>query len=273
MRRKGKSKTAYIIILVFSLVLTVFLIVYSNTLGNIFNKTGILNIKAVDVILNKIDCATADQIKNSADLLGQNILLIDSNKIENRIKNKFLCVKNVLLTPHFPNKISISVLVREPRALVLLIDKNEATDSAQLEQIATPSANIKDVKSTFLVDETGDAFAKDKIVDADKIFYQEDDLVLGKISDKLVNALRILEKIKSYGLNFSVSEIMDGIFLVFPKDSGPKIVFRLTDNLDVKLASLQLIIGQAKMNEKELEFIDLRFDNPIVKIAPKRKNG
>ena len=63
---------------------------------------------------------------------------------------------------------------------------------------------------------------------------------------------------------------MDNYLIVFPQVDNPKVFFRLDNEIDLQLASLQLILEKAKIDERILEFIDLRFDKPIVRFAPKK---
>ncbi|MBI4038755.1 hypothetical protein HY384_02235 [Candidatus Daviesbacteria bacterium] len=67
--------------------------------------------------------------------------------------------------------------------------------------------------------------------------------------------------------------LRDDFFLINPYSNNPRIIFRLSNSLDVQLASLQLILGKAKIDGSRLEFIDLRFDKPVLKFTPKESNG
>lgn len=232
-------------------------------------RSDFFTIKSVKVQLDKVTCADWDQIKNSSNLSGQNLILLNSSKVKDVIKNKFFCVKDVQISRVFPNKVGVIVFGREPKALLLVFKDNEATQSANIENIATPSAQVQEVISNFLIDDEGVIFAKNTdTFDTPKIYYYGEELTLGQVATGSVSdSLKIIEKVKSYGLDVSISEILDGLFLIYTK---PKIVFKLGENLNVQLASLQLILNQAKIGEEVLEFIDLRFDKPVVKLAPKR---
>ncbi len=226
-------------------------------------------------MLDKIECTDVGQIKKTSNLIGQNIILIDSSKLNYEIKKKYVCVKDVNVGRNFPNEVRLNVAGRIPKGMLLLSREAVATSSS-LDSIATPSARQSGDLSSFVVDEEGVVFAKGDptgSVDVSKIYYLSGNISIGQKLKIISDSLKILDKIKSFNLSFSESEILDGIFLIYPKDFGPRIVFNLEDNLDTKLASLQLILGQAKMDGKDLEFIDLRFDKPIVKFAPKTKNG
>ncbi len=86
----------------------------------------------------------------------------------------------------------------------------------------------------------------------------------------LNNALKILDKIKTFGVTTKKSWVSGEFFIINPDIMDPKIIFRLDSQIDIQLASLQLILTEAKIDLKELTFIDLRFDKPIVRFAPKK---
>lgn len=231
-------------------------------------RSDVFIIRTVSVRTEKVACANSNQIKNSIQLLGQNFFLFNSAKVRENIKNNFLCVRDVETSRHFPSSVSIFVSGREPKVLLLVFKNREATQGATFENIATPSAEQLANADGFLVDREGVIFEKaDNLVDIPKIYYYGSDISLGqKSKDGLVDSLKILEKVKLYGLDIRISHLSDEIFIMNP----PKIIFKIGQNIDAQVASLQLILNQAKIEEKELEFIDLRFDKPVVKLAPKK---
>lgn len=258
-------------------ILFVILLVAILSLGLLSLRSNIFIIKSVDVYLDKIECADEIQIRDSAHLYGQNLILLNPSKAINNLKSNFLCIKDIQISRNFPkgvfsNQVSIFASGREPKAIILVSKEKEATESASIENIATPSARIHEVISSFLVDDQGILFAKDvNLSNIPKVYYYED-LTLGQTSTQsILDAIRILEKIKLYGLDVQETEVRDDLFLIYPNLGVPRIVFRLEENFDTQLASLQLISSQAKIDENELEFIDLRFDKPVVRLAPKKK--
>ena len=84
-----------------------------------------------------------------------------------------------------------------------------------------------------------------------------------------MTSLTILDKVKIYRLSITEASIFEDVLM---NNTAPKIIFKLRNDIDKQIASLQLILEKAKMETSKLEFIDLRFDKPIVRIAPK-KNG
>ena len=240
-------------------------------LGFLIIRSDIFTIRSVDIGSEKIVCTNSEKIKNASKLLGQNLFLISTSKVKNAIKKKFLCIKDVALSRIFPNKISIFVSGREGKVLLMTIKKEDATVSASLKDIATPSAERLEADEGLEVDEDGVIFAKKApTFDLPRI-YVHSNLALGQIiPDTIFNALKVLDKVRSYGLDVSISEILDGWFMTYEQLNTPRIIFKLEENLDAQLASLQLILNQAKIDENQLEFIDLRFDKPVLRLAPKK---
>lgn len=233
-------------------------------------RSDFFNIKKVDIQLDKVECTNTDQIRSVTNTIGANIILLNPSYIKDTVKSKFLCVKDVFISRKFPNTVRMNVLGRERKALLLAL-KREASESADLENIATPSAEGLGGIEGLEVDEEGIIFAKSAPRFNLPRIYLHDDLALGQLAPATTyEALKILDKVKFYSLNVSDSEILDNSFIIYPKAGVPKIILKLERNLDTQLASLQLILNQAKIDEKVVEFIDLRFDKPVIRLAPKK---
>lgn len=215
-----------------------------------FIYNSIFKVKSLNVQSEKIDCADDLQIKNSTNILGQNIFLINKNPIESDLKKKFICINQINLSKIFPSKINLRVLGREAKAKLYL---------------ASPSAEAS--SEAYLVDEEGVIFSKDvNNIFAPRVFFENTDLYLGK-NIEFRNILKILNESGKFGLDIEVSQILDSFIVIF---SLPKVIFKLDNQIDVQIASLQLILEKAKMDSETLDFIDLRFDKPVIRIAPKK---
>jgi len=269
-RRKLKKKSAKLSKIIF-LIFVVFIVLATFLLIR-FNPFTIKQI----AIQNGISCANEDQIKNSLGLYGQNLVLLNKKKLTKNLKDKFICLKDVNFSFFFPNKIVIEVVRREPAAILVNLKEKDATSSSLLESIATPSA--QETIGNFVVDVEGVIFSKEtEELNIPKVYYvvtnliytQDSNLSLGKDlkGDSIKNSLKILERIKTFGIENSETWIIDNFFII---NGIQKIIFRLDERIDIQLASLQLILAEAKIDLKELEFIDLRFDKPIVKYTPKK---
>lgn len=250
------------LLIILLLILTFFLI-----------RSNIFTIKTVDVRLEKIACGDSNQIKDSSKALGQNFFLINSAKIESDLKKNYLCIKAVKISRYFPNKIKLQVFGREPYVILVVLKTEEATSSATLNQFieASGSAIISFEQGeieNFVIDGEGIIYSQNiDQINIPKIYFPDDIKVE---SDLLKDVLKILERVKTFDLDTKEVKIYQRSILLV--NAMPRVIFKLDANIDTQLASLQLILAQAKIDEANLEFIDLRFDKPIVRLAPK-KNG
>lgn len=260
--RTFKKKTGFLVkILIFSIVILFLLLVY------IIIKYPIFAIKNIDIEKQNTECIDDLKIKDSSKILGQNFFLIETKKIEENLKLNFFCIKKVFTKKEFPNKIKLTILGREAKVVITSLKDGEATISALLENMATPSA--KDFSGSYLADDEGVIFEKANIgMDLPKIFVYRHKINLGDQILQVRDSVKILDKIKSFGIDMKIISILDDFLIT---ETQPKILFNLKGEIDTQLASLQLILNQAKIDSNSLEFIDLRFDKPIVRFAPKKK--
>ncbi len=234
-------------------------------------KIGLFTIKQVEIEAKDIECGSENQFKDSLNLYGQNYFLLDPAKIESTLKRKFICIKTVTTKKYLPGKVILQILNRQPTALLLTLKEKQASSSSLIENIATPEAS--QIQDSYKIDSEGLIFSKDvNGLSAPEIYLYDPKISLGKKLDgELIgNSLRILEKIKTFGINVQKSWISDDFFIINPDISNPKLIFNLNGDINIQLASLQLILAEAKIDLMELKFIDLRFDKPIVKFAPKK---
>ena len=228
-------------------------------------------IKKIDVKNVGVACANDNQLKDSSGLLGQNFFLINAQKSAKKLTEKFICIRNVTFIRLPPKDVKLEVFGREAVAILLALKEKEASESAPIEEIATPSA--QEQSDSFLVDNEGVIFSKDILeYNIPRIYFYDKNISLGNKLDKsLKDSLKILDKIRTFGVNIKDTRVLNDLFLIYPQEGWPKIIFRMDDKVDIQLASLQLILEKTKIDNKELEFIDLRFDKPIVKFAPGKK--
>ncbi|MBU1032060.1 hypothetical protein KKE03_04055 [Patescibacteria group bacterium] len=215
-------------------------------------RLGLFNISKIDVTTKDLRCASEKELKESSALLGQNFFLIDFSKTESILKKKFACIKSVALSKKLPNFIKLEALPRQPFAQLV---------TADVQNIATPSAG--EIKGSYIIDDEGvelDSVANEAGIP--KVYIPDIDI-------SKPNLLKILLKVKTFNLDVPEAFVIDDYLIL---SGRPQIIFRLGSKIDTQLASLQLILNEAKIDLSNLEFIDLRFDKPIVKLAPK-KNG
>lgn len=230
----------------------------------LYNKSDFLSIKKIDIQAKNVSCADADSIRISTGILGQNFFLIKQHEIENNLKKKFACIKSIGVSKTFPDKISLRAVNREVLAVLASLKNKEASLSA------TPSAEL--VREYFLVDSEGVVFGSG-VSDSGalKIYIFDREIAVGKkLTGITADIPKILDKFKSLNIPVDAARINQEFFIVTSLSPASQILFRLNDNVNEQLASLQLILNKAKMDLNELEFIDLRFDKPVVRFAPKK---
>lgn len=228
-------------------------------------------VKDVEINLDKASCVNESDVRTQSGLLGENILYLNEINTIRKIKNKYLCVKSVQLQRSLPNKVTLNISGRIPVALLSLHHFQDSSSSASLileELFAAPSSS--EATESFIVDEEGIVFAKYTDSNLPKIYYSGEKLNLGeKLGEGIIkSSLQILEKIKSFGVEVKEAKIYSKILSI---SGNIQIIFDLEKNYEYQLASLQLILTEAKMINREMEMIDLRFDKPVVKYYPKKK--
>lgn len=251
MRNSKRKSWLWKIIFLFLLIIF-FLLIYISLKANIFS------IRFVDLKRENVECLNEGRIKDLS--LGKNIFLINEKNISDEIKKDFICVKSISFSKILPDKLNLDILGRRPVAQ-LMMSNSEASASSLIENIATPSAQGE----AYLLDEEGVVFSKGNL-DSPNIYILSKNIDLG-FEDNYLKILKILDNSRKLQLDIKQSYVLNNLLII---NSVPKIIFKLDFPLDLQIASLQLILKVAKIDNKELEFIDLRFDKPVIKYAPKK---
>lgn len=277
-RKNGFKFTKFIIIfLFFSFLISSYFLINSD----------FFEIKKVDIDTKNISCTNINELKDSLNLSGQNLILTNFLKLKEELKKRFICIKSVEISRLFPDRVKLDIFGRQPVAALISLRSEEATSASLIKRFsevfasasaeASSSAIInfsnEQVSGIFLVDDGGVIFAKlEDLPNIPTLFVYEQDLSLGKnISQDLIrNSLLIFGSLKTFGIEVKEAKIYSKkLLLVDPPADGPRIIFKVDEKIDIQLASLQLILNKAKIDKEKLEFIDLRFDKPIVRFAPK----
>lgn len=232
-------------------------------------RFNIFAVNNIEVQSESTPCTDNNQINDIVKLKGQNFFLINSSKIENSLKKKFLCIKSVAISKYFPGKVNLHIFGRQPVAALVVLKDKPASPSSLLGSIATPSGS--QVEDVYVADDENVIFSKEAgQLNIPKIYVFDLKVSLGqKLEDSLTNCLKILSQLKTLKVEVDKSWISDNFLVVDLNQPGPKIIFRVDEKIDIQLASLQLILSEAKIDANKLEFIDLRYDKPIVRFAPK----
>ncbi|MBI2040291.1 hypothetical protein HYT18_04395 [Candidatus Microgenomates bacterium] len=273
-RRNGKFISGSL-----SKLILILLIILILTSAYLFINSNLFTIKNIDIEAHDISCVDNSDLKHSSKLLGQNLIFTNYSTIKKEFTDKFICIKSVESARFFPDRVRLQVFGRKPVASLTPLKFEEATSSSVLEKFSSPVASESAYKveetasDTYLVDIEGVIFAKNSDqADIPKLIIDEQNLSLGlKVAQDIIkNSILIFDKLNTFGVEVEDAKIYSKEFLLV--NGEPRIIFRLVNNLDIQLASLQLILNKAKIDKEKLEFIDLRFDKPIVRFAPK-KNG
>lgn len=222
-------------------------------------------IKFIDIKLEKTTCINNEELKGNINIQQKNIVFLDSNSLQKDLKNKYPCLKEVRVSKFFPNKIEINLKGREPFAKIISFKKS-ISDSDQALIEATSSANFKD--KDYIIDEEGVIFDSNINLDLTEIYQEEQDLKIGQ-KTQTEDLIKIIKTLNNIRISAKRLIVVEGktIFV----DTTPKIFFNREADINMQLASLQLILEKAKIDEDSIEFINLKFDKPIFRIAPKKK--
>lgn len=230
-------------------------------------KNNLFEIKKTEINLVETSCVTKDQVLEKLSLLNQNIFLFEKSLDINVFKNQFFCVKSVQVEKHYPNQVLVTVNGRIPIANVLTVSKVASSSaSASATFISTSSAK----EDSFLVDDEGIIFAKEFKQNLVNVSFVDQKFILGqKIEKNIIQPLlEIIKRLKDLSINIEYINVQeDTITLVYK----PIIFFTTKRDVNKQVASLQLILEKAKIEAKELELIDVRFEKPIIKYAPVKK--
>ncbi len=233
-----------------------------------------------NVILENPDngCVSEEVIKKDPNLIQKNLFLIDKKQILNNLISRYSCLKDMEIKYSFPKKLKINIRVRDPIAKInsyntqtpkTLNDLSlEEASSAALLDWNFPGDNSDE---SLVVDDSGYIFKKMNDEPLPTLFVKGDALKLGqRLDEPTFNKIsKIFEKIKNMEISFQKAKLDDETLLI---ESNPKVTFSLSGDTFRQLASLQLILQEAKINGKVIQIIDLRFDKPVVAYTSK-KNG
>lgn len=272
-RRVSQKRAGFNKILILPIVLAV--------AGGLFPLAVFLKVKNVYVD-GSASCVEVSRLKSDPKIVGQNLLFINRDKLTKLIEEKNYCLESVQINKKYPDTIEIKLFPRSAAVFLEVLQTGEATNSAKLDLASFESSNSASAAGvlTALRVQSGQGFLADKdgvILSSSDLqsnlpkisLYWKEKLSIGQvIDDGLVpKILKVLEKVSGFGLGFKEAKIYSDKFLYL--DTKPFLLISLTNDIDLQLASLQLILNKAKIENADMSYIDLRFDKPIVKFLPK----
>lgn len=239
-------------------------------------KLNVFSITKIDTKSNA-ECVSEQDLAQELGSLSINWLDLNSTRIKDKLTTKFLCIKDVNISYNFPRGIKIEVFGRKFLTKVVSFDQTSAfsnfesspSSEAALIDWSFPAISSDDA---FVADNSGFIFIKKPSNFPLPTFFLAENLSLGKQLDfKIFTTLDLVfSKCLQMGifmdpLNFKAKKYGNILLL----DSFPKVALSLERDILKQLASLQLILQKAKIDEKTVVIIDLRFDKPVVEYLPK----
>lgn len=239
-------------------------------------KSGFFNISQVELQKNNAECINDQNFLADIKLKGENIFLLKEQKINTTILFKFICVKNVIIEKQFPNKVKIIVNERIGIARVYNFKQESLIDLKSFEASSASSAALidwsvpsKQKGEDFILDEEGIIFTQNNGNYLPNLYISDQILQIGtKIKNIDFDKVSLLfNKLPQMNINITQVKTNEHNFQIL---NEPKIVFSLKKDVLLQLASLQLILDKAKIDNRNMEIVDLRFDKPVVKYLPKK---
>lgn len=238
-------------------------------------KFGVFNVSKINIEINNATCIKEQNVLQEISPILKNIIFINAFEINNKILGRYPCVRQVDLKREFPKDIKLNVLGRNPLLRIqsyvvpqLPLENLEATPSSRSALLDWSFPKVQE-DSIWIVDETGMVFNKDEKSELPLVFYPWENLQLGIRIDPgiIVKVNTVINKFSLLNLPIYRGKILNNDFLI---ESQYKMAISLSKDVPRQLASLQLILQEAKINKRIMETIDLRFDKPVIVYFPKK---
>lgn len=251
--------------------LVIFSVLILSILGVL--KFNLLAVRQTSIQIKNAGCVTDGDIKSYIDFTGQNIFLINKESDRAKLVLKYPCIKEVIFIAHFfPPQVNILINGRSPLSKIISIPPTILPELKMFD--ATPSSQAALLDWTypessssvaFIVDSEGVIFTRSD-ENLPIIFWPEQDFSVGKrLEGNLFNkTASILSKVD----HISKAKLVGFDLQIWASE---RVTFSLKNDVLGQLASLQLILQKAKIDERVVETIDLRFDKPVVVYSPKNK--
>ncbi|MDO8429672.1 MAG: hypothetical protein Q7S88_03520 [Candidatus Daviesbacteria bacterium] len=247
-------------------------------------KMGVFSVR--EIIVLESGCLSREKITSSLNAVGKNIFLIGQKETTDLLQ-KERCLKSLEIKKVYPQTLKILAEARKPLVRLSKITHNNVLDLSFSEaSLSSRSALIdwsvpESQDSEFeVMDSSGIIFSKISDFSLPILFTDSDfetqknlDKNLGEFLDKIINFLKLAqndESIRSLESDFSTQGLklkqLSSSLIVY---TSPKVLLSLNLDQDRQVASLQLILQKAKIDQKMIESVDLRFEKPLVIYRPK----
>lgn len=231
-------------------------------------------IKKVDVVVTALSCASSADIARAAILQRHSLIFLNTGQIQKKIIAKYSCIQQVEVKKVWPNKVSIKVSGRLPVALGVSDASVSKLSLKQIESTASSQAALLDFSQALdsnleqvLIDQSGYVFSKaGDGTGLPLIRFEDQPVNVGStvprnLLDGVLTITHELEKMNYHQTLLRVNRVND---LIVTTSEGLKLVFSLNKDLNIQLASLQLILQKAKIESRAIDSVDLRFNKPVV---------
>ncbi len=250
----------------------------------VFHK--LFSINEVNLKFSNKPCEKVETIERSIKVKGKNIFFLNIKKIDEEIKNRFICIQSAQIKRQLPATINVNLKSREPVLRVNyysistpsgILSLKDISISSKSARLNIPQARLK-FEGNFFLDKDGVIISND----SSKFFFSAD-LIGDKpklfldLGDFIRKSIEILIQVKKLPFFTTRVLIVQDKFLIFY--GKPDVIFSLKKDPKQQVASLQLILEQAKMNSNQSEKkdkdskgiikIDLRYDKPVIVFSNK----
>ena len=175
----------------------------------------------------------------------RNILLIDTNKIQENILNNFPEIIETKVSKKYPNALNVDIVERNQSAVVVWLDKQFFIDSygVVFEKVFDADENTLKIKSLFL--------------------HQEPKLGNEIVEPETLSKIFIIErKLKKLKIPIEIIEIASNSRLNVITQAGWEVYFNTNADVAKQAKELEMVLKEKIPPESRegLKYIDLRFD-------------
>lgn len=177
--------------------------------------------------------------KIEEELKGKNLLLLDTKKTEEKVKNETHCIKEITIKKVVPGKLKLKI---ETQKEVAKIENSSLSLTENGIVVTSTNSNLPTIYSGKLV-----SFSQGQtITDPDLLQGLKISSILAK-SDFNAQSIRVVDgDIAFYDVN--------GLIVLFSKNQDPK----------TQVDSLQQVLAKTKIDASKIAKIDLRYIQPVV---------
>ena len=238
-------------------------------------KMELFTIKKVEIEKNNADCLDDKNLLSKYNILKENIIFINEGDLNKTILEKNICVKNIFLEKKIPNTLKIIINGRKGFARIVKYNDHNQINLDNLESSSSSQAALLDWSFSssesvnYIVDEEGLIFTQKEEDNLPMIYLSEQILEVGKKIENIdfSKIVQLFVKLPQMNRSFTQVKISEHRLQI---KNDQKIVFSLEKDILMQLASLHLILEKAKIDNRSMDSIDLRFDKPVVKYLPKK---